>query len=86
MTEKKSKKIKAFKGMVVSDKMDQTCVVSVERVKTHPRYNKQYKVSKKYKVHDPKNQCKQGDLVEFAACRPLSKDKKWRLITKNNKK
>lgn len=69
-----------FNGVVVSDKMNKTRVVSVESVKIHPRYKKRYHVSKKFKVHDEKNQYKVGDKVEFQECRPLSKDKKWRMI------
>lgn len=69
-----------FTGTVVSDKMDKTLVVSVERTKIHPRYKKRYTLSKKYKVHDEKNQHKAGDKVRFIECRPLSKDKRWRVI------
>ena len=82
MTKKEQIKIKKYKGVVVSDKMDKTIVVLVERVKTHPLYTKQYKVSRKYKVHDPANEFKMNDLVEFIQCRPISKDKKWRVISK----
>ena len=71
---------KKFNGVVVSDKMDKTIVVKVEKVKIHPRYGKRYEVSKKYKVHDEKNQYKEGDKVVFVECRPISKDKKWRVI------
>lgn len=78
---KENKIIKKFKGEVVSDKMDKTIVVRVDRFKMHSRYQKRYRVSKKYKVHDPKNQFKVGDIIEFAECRPLSKDKKWRVIS-----
>jgi len=69
-----------FSGLVVSDKMDKTRVVSVETVKLHPLYKKRYIVSKKYKVHDEKNLYKTGDKVRFMECRPLSKDKRWRVI------
>lgn len=71
-----------FSGIVVSDKMDKTIVVRVDQVKIHPKYKKRYAVSKKYKVHDEKNRFKEDDKVEFAECRPLSKDKKWRVIYK----
>ena len=71
---------KRFKGKVVSDKMDKTIVVEVERIKVHPLYKKRYNVHKKYKVHDEKNRAKQGQKVVFEECRPISKDKKWRLI------
>jgi len=69
-----------FNGVVVGDKMDKTRVVSVESVKIHPLYKKRYKVNKKYKVHDEKNLYKVGDKVRFLECRPLSKDKRWRMI------
>jgi len=69
-----------FIGVVVSDKMDKTTVVSVESVKVHPLYKKRYKINKKYKVHDEKNLYKIGDKVQFTECRPLSKDKRWRMI------
>jgi len=69
-----------FSGLVVSDKMDKTIVVSVESVKMHPKYKKRYTVSKKYKVHDEKNLYKEGDKIQFLECRPLSKDKRWRVI------
>ena len=71
---------KKFDGIVVSDKMDKTIVVKVDRVKIHPKYKKRYTVSKKYKVHDEKNQFKEGDKVSFVECRPLSKDKRWRVL------
>ena len=78
--DKKIKKIKRrFEGIVVSDKMSKTIVVSVSRFKFHPLYKKRYKVDKKYKVHDEKNQAKIGDKVIFEECRPYSKDKRWRL-------
>jgi small subunit ribosomal protein S17 len=73
-----------FNGVVVSDKMNKTRVVLVESVKIHPRYKKRYSVGKKFKVHDEKNQYKVGDKVEFIECRPLSADKRWRMIYKNN--
>jgi small subunit ribosomal protein S17 len=74
--------VQKFKGVVVSDKMDKTIVVRVDALKLHPRYNKRYQTSKKYKVHDEKGKYKTGDTVEFVACRPISKDKKWRVIYK----
>jgi small subunit ribosomal protein S17 len=75
--------IKKFKGTVVSTKMAKTAVVVVDDFKMHPKYKKRYKVSKKYKVHDAESSAKVGDVVEFIECRPLSKDKKWRLVTKS---
>jgi small subunit ribosomal protein S17 len=70
---------KKFAGVVVSDKGDKTIVVQVDRVKAHPKYHKRYTVSRKYKVHDEKNECHVGDKVTFVECRPLSRDKRWRL-------
>ena len=69
-----------FNGIVTSDKMNKTVVVKVERVKVHPKYKKRYTVSKKYKVHDEKEQFKIDDKVNFVECRPLSKDKRWRVL------
>lgn len=67
-------------GKVISDKMQKTIVVLVERLKVHPLYKKRYKVRKKYHVHDEKEIAKIGDLVEFEQSRPISKTKKWRLV------
>ena len=69
-----------FSGVVVSDKSDKTIVVKVESVKKHPKYHKRYVVSKKYQVHDETNKYHIGDKVKFVECRPLSKDKRWRII------
>jgi len=66
-------------GVVVSDKMDKTVVVRVDRLIKHPVYNKYIKRSVKYKVHDENNSCKIGDRVQIIECRPLSKDKRWNL-------
>ncbi len=77
---------KKFQGTVVSKKMDKTIVVEVNRVKIHPLYKKRYTVSKRYKVHDQKQEAKIEDKVIFKECRPLSKDKRWRLITILSKK
>ena len=78
-TDKKISKRK-FVGIVTSDKMDKTISVQVITVKRDPKYKKTYFISKKYKVHDETNQFKEGDKVEFIECRPLSKDKKWRVL------
>ena len=80
MKEKKVKRI--LKGEVVSDKMEKTIVVKVARVIKHRKYNKRYTVSKRFKVHDPKNTAKTGDFVSFQECRPLSKGKRWLLVGK----
>ncbi len=78
---KKEKVIrKKFSGLVVSDKMNKTIIARVDRVIIHPKYKKRYVVSKRYKVHDEKNKFKEGDKVNFIECRPLSKDKRWRVI------
>ncbi len=69
-----------FNGVVVSDKSDKTIVVKVETVKVHPKYKKRYTISRKYKVHDEKNEHKTGDKVSFIQCRPLSRDKRWRVL------
>ena len=68
------------KGKVVADKMDKTIVVSVVSFETHPKYKKKYKVTKRYKVHDPENRFKTGEIVEIIPCRPISKDKKFRVV------
>ncbi len=67
-------------GVVVSDKMDKTIVVSIVRKWKHPRYGKMVKSSKKYKAHDEENAAKQGDMVLITETRPISKDKRWRLV------
>jgi len=67
------------KGVVVSDKMAKTIVVAVSVLKTHPKYRKKYKSTKKYKVHDEDNKYKIGDKIEFVPCRPMSKDKSYRV-------
>ena len=85
MSKNNNKSIKrAFQGTVVSDKMDKTVVVRIDRVKVHPKYKKRYKVSKRFKVHDPENRCKVGDKVTIAECRPLSKGKRWKIISTAN--
>lgn len=71
-----------LQGEVVSDKMDKTVVVQVVTIKTHPKYKKQYKASKKYSAHDEKNEYQIGDVVIIEACRPLSKSKRWRVLRK----
>ena len=70
---------KVKEGIVVSDKADKTVVVRVERRAMDPVYKKVVKKTKKFKAHDEKNQCKTGDRVLIAACRPLSREKRWRV-------
>ncbi|GGL63605.1 30S ribosomal protein S17 [Sporolactobacillus putidus] len=71
---------KVLVGRVVSDKMDKTITVLVETYKNHRLYGKHVKYSKKFKTHDEKNQAKVGDIVEIMETRPLSKDKRFRLV------
>jgi small subunit ribosomal protein S17 len=66
-------------GMVVSNKMDKTAVVTVDRRVQHAKYKKFLTRRKRYKVHDEHNRCEIGDRVLIAECRPLSRDKRWRL-------
>lgn len=73
---------RVLSGKVVSNKMDKTVVVAVERLKTHPLYKKQYKTTAKFKAHDEENQFKVGDLVEITETRPLSKTKKFTVTKK----
>ena len=69
-----------IQGTVVSDKMDKTIVITVVRKKKHPLYHKVMSVTERYKAHDEDNKCKLGDVVRITECRPMSKDKRWRLI------
>lgn len=71
---------KTFEGIVVSDKMSKTRIVSVERLVRHKFYEKVTRKSSKFAVHDEQNASKQGDLVEIMSTRPLSKTKRWRLV------
>ncbi len=71
---------KVREGLVVSDKMDKTVVVAVETRKIHPLYKKAVKVTKKYKAHDVDNTCKVGDKVKISETRPLSREKRWRVL------
>ncbi|MCW9034282.1 MAG: 30S ribosomal protein S17 [Alphaproteobacteria bacterium] len=70
-----------LQGVVVSDKMDKTVVVKVERKVKHPLYKKYIRKSKKYSAHDEANACKQGDAVLIQECRPISKNKTWEVVT-----
>jgi len=67
-------------GTVSSDKMDKTITVRVETVKQHPLYKKTIRTSKKFKAHDENNEAKIGDVVKIMETRPLSKEKRWRLV------
>ncbi len=76
-------KTKSREGVVVSDKMEKTVVVRVERVFRHPLYQKIMRVAKKFKAHDEIG-CKVGDRVEIMETRPLSKDKRWRVVQRRS--
>lgn len=67
-------------GLVVSNKMDKTVVVSVQDYKPHPIYKKFIVSTKKFKAHDEKNECKEGDKVRIIEWRPLSKQKRWNVV------
>lgn len=73
---------KTLQGIVVSDKMQKTVVVQVERMKEHPKYKRRYKIHKKYKAHDQNQEYHVGDKVVIEETAPISKDKKWRVIQK----
>jgi len=84
MTDLAKRKVK--EGLVVGDKMDKTVVVAVETRKVHPLYKKAIRVTKKYKAHDENNACKIGDTVKIIGTRPLSKEKRWRVVEITSKK
>ena len=67
-------------GKVVSNKMDKTIVVEIERLVMHPLYKKSVRKSKRFKSHDEKNECSIGDKVKIVECRPISKEKNFRLL------
>jgi small subunit ribosomal protein S17 len=71
---------KVREGKVVSDKMQKTVVVAVESVVRHPIYGRRMRRTKRYKAHDETNQCRAGDVVRIEETRPLSKEKRWRVI------
>lgn len=79
--ENKRNERKVREGIVVSDKMDKTVVVLEETMRLHKIYKKRVKTSKRYKVHDENNECGVGDRVRIMETRPLSKDKRWRVVT-----
>lgn len=71
---------KVMTGQVVSTAMQKTAVVTIERLVKHETYGKYVRRRSKYKIHDEKNECKVGDVVRFMETRPVSKDKRWRLL------
>lgn len=82
MTDTKTKSGRVLKGTVVSDKMTKTVVVQISRLKKDPKYKKFFKVSAKYKAHDEKNEYHTGDIVMIKEVRPMSKDKRWIVVSK----
>ena len=78
MSERNKRKV--YLGRVVSDKMDKTNTVQVDTRKTHPKYGKRVKYSKKYKAHDELNSAREGDIVRIMETRPLSATKRFRLL------
>ena len=81
MNQKRSMNRKQLTGEVVSNAMDKTVIVKVERRFPHPRYNKYVKKSKRYYAHDEKNNCSNGDLILIEESKPISKNKRW--VVKN---
>ncbi len=71
-----------IKGTVVANKMAKTVVVAVTRIKQHKKYLKRYRVTKRYQAHDEKNNCQIGETVLLQESRPLSKNKRWRVVKK----
>ena len=71
-----------LQGIIVSDKMNKTRVVEVVRLKKHPRYKKYFKVSARFKAHDENNEYKTGEKVFIEETRPISKDKRWKIVNK----
>lgn len=69
-----------LEGVVSSDRMDKTVVVTTERLEKHPVFKKYIRRRRKFKAHDEKNECKSGDRVRIRECRPISKDKCWRVV------
>lgn len=71
---------RTWEGTVISDNMDKTVVVEVGRLVAHPLYGKVLRKTQKFKAHDENNQCHVGDRVRMVKCRPLSKEKTWRVV------
>ena len=74
------KRVRTETGRVISNKMDKTITVMVERKVKHPLYGKYIRRSSKFHAHDENNECQEGDVVTIAECRPISKSKTWRLV------
>ena len=82
MTKNQNSKPRILKGEVVSDKMNKTVVVKVGRMKKHPKYKKYYSVTQKFKAHDEGGVYKTGDRVLIKETRPMSKEKRWTVVSK----
>lgn len=80
MSEERQKIIRTLTGIVVSDKMNKSATVAVERRVKHPKYGKFVKRSTKFHIHDEQNLCRTGDLVSIRECKPMSKTKSWILV------
>lgn len=78
--QEKNKIVAKKKGIVISDKMDKTIAVAVNTFKTHPKYKKKYRSTKIYKAHDENNKYKIGDKVEIIPSKPISKNKKYKVV------
>lgn len=72
---------KRLQGVVTSDKMDKTVIVKVTTVKRHPMYGKVLRLDKKFKAHDEKNECRMGDRVEIIESQPISREKRWAVVS-----
>ncbi|MEK7094217.1 MAG: 30S ribosomal protein S17 [Patescibacteria group bacterium] len=82
MTEIKKTVKRRLRGIIMSDKMEKTRVVSVTRLKKHPKYSKYYRITTKFKAHDNENQYKTGEEVWIEEGRPMSKEKRWVIVGK----
>ena len=80
---KKDNNKRTLKGTVVSDKMQKTVIVEIVRLTKNLKYKKYFKVSKRYKAHDEKNEYHTGDKVLIQEAKPMSKEKRWKVISKN---
>lgn len=79
-TAEERNKRRVLRGVVTSDKMDKTAVIEVTTLKQHPLYGRTVKRTKKFKAHDENNECGVGDTIEIMECRPLSREKRWRMV------
>ncbi len=77
---KQPTKKRKLQGVVVSDKMDKTRVITVHRLKKHPKYSRYYRVTSRFKAHDERNEYRVGDQVIIEETRPISKEKRWKIV------